>query len=122
MSFQTLKVAAMPSVTHVRGKYTIPALATETFTFWNPTMTGVGELAYFNVGIQPEPDRERFAREGITEFQIVPLIEVRREYGYYWKYLDVVSAEVRIYIYVTLQNPNDYDVTFIANHVQIYEP
>ena len=94
----------MADVKLISGEYTIAAQATQVFTFWWP-MGGdpiPPVKSYFDVSILAELKRLR---------EMTPLVEVKRERG-----ATVGSGPV---LYLTLQNPNNFAVTFFANHVLV---
>jgi hypothetical protein len=99
------------------GGYTIPAKSTQVFTFWsiiiNPPGTRAYDKAYFNVSIAPEFDGENTV--------ITPLVEVKRERssGAFWDPLTDNILGIQPFLFLTLQNDNDFPVPFLAAHVFI---
>jgi hypothetical protein len=98
------------------GEYTIPSKSTEVFSFWSvfvdPYHPHTYDDAHFNVSIAPEFDGENAA--------ITPLMEVKRERSSspFWNELgDFVG--IQPFLFLTLQNDNDFPVTFLAAHVFI---
>lgn len=94
----------MPSIDYKTGGYSIPANKPQTFTFW----WGDGSHApneYFDVFISPElPSNQK---------EMQALVEVSRTI-----YFNPSVAQPVLEL--TLNNPNSFAVTFIANHVRIY--
>jgi hypothetical protein len=99
------------------GGYTIPAKSTQVFSFWsiviNTQSAHAYDNQYFNVSIAPEFDDENTV--------ITPLVEVKRERssGTFW---DPTSHEIlglQPFLFLTLQNDNDFAVKFLAVHVAI---
>jgi hypothetical protein len=96
----------MANIDYKHGTYTIQAHETQQFTFW----WGAGSKApneYFDVSVAPAFNHEN---EGMT-----PLVEAKREI-----YLDASQSTKRVVLLLTLQNNNNFAVTFVANHVRIY--
>ncbi len=95
----------VPILEYKRGGYSIPALSTETFTFWwgngsdNPN-------EYFDVFVSPENDRRHST--------IQPLAVVAKQIGY-----DTTDS-FKVIMFLTLQSNNDFAVNFIANHIRVY--
>ena len=96
------------------GEYTIPANCTDVFRFW-PDLVGPAlhlyDKAYFNVSITPEFDGNN---------AITPLIEVKRERSFFpfrTELGDFLGNQPLLFL--TLQNDNDFPVTFLAAHVFI---
>jgi hypothetical protein len=101
----------MAKTLHITGTYTIPAKSTEVFTFWWPIANQqeqkTYEKAYFDVSIAPEFD-------GINAV-ITPLVEVKRERTLFFQNVVLINKT----LFLTLQNDNDFPVTFLAAHVLI---
>src|SRR2546430_1840483 len=100
----------MADVYRVTGDYTILAKSTEVFTFWWPADSDL-DKAYFDVSITPKFDGKN---------AITPLIEVKRERSFYPRltdFGDFLGNEPLLFL--TLQNDNDFPVTFLAAHVFI---
>jgi hypothetical protein len=95
----------MADVKRQTGEYTIGAKSTELFTFW---WSGDGDKAYFDVSITPKFD---FVHTVIT-----PLIEVQRERTLFF---DDSNSLINKTLFLTVQNDNDFPVTFLAAHVNI---
>jgi hypothetical protein len=99
------------------GGYTIPAISTQVFTFWsriiNPPGTRAYDNQYFNVSIAPKFDGENTV--------ITPLVEVKRERasGAFWDPVTEDILGLQPFLFLTLQNDNDFPVTFLAVHVAI---
>ena len=98
------------------GGYTISAKSTEVFSFWSdivdPYHPHTYDKAYFNVSITPEFDGKNAI--------ITPLIEVKRERSsspFRNESGDFVG--IQPFLFLTLQNDNDFSVTFLAAHVLI---
>jgi hypothetical protein len=89
------------------GGYTIPAKSTEVFTFWWPADSDL-DKAYFDVSITPEV----YSINAV----ITPLIEVKRERTLFF---DDSSSVINKTLFLTVQNDNDFPVTFLAAHVLI---
>lgn len=92
----------MANIDYKEGGYSIPALASQQFTFW----WGKGTKApkeYFDVSISPEVDKEHP--------ELKPLVEAKKE---------VYNQDGQVYLNLTLRNENNFAVNFIANHVRIY--
>jgi hypothetical protein len=90
------------------GSYTIPKKGpegTKVFSFWWPAPAP--DKAYFDVSISPMVD-------GLNA--IKPLIEVKRERIFFY---DNSNSLINKTLFLTLQNDNDFDVTFLAAHVLI---
>ena len=101
----------MANVSRLTGEYTIPAQSTQVFTFWWPVDRDdphAFDKAYFDVSIAPEFD---FIHAVIT-----PLVEVKRERTLFF---DDSNSLINKTLYLTLQNDNDFPVTFLAAHVLI---
>jgi len=98
----------MANVNFISGSYKIPALSTETFTFWWPAPQLHGKN-YFNVSIAPQRDRHDTMK---------PLRELKREWLYMYEAGAVNPDQWRLQL--TLQNDNDFEIRFLANHVQVY--
>jgi len=93
------------------GEYTIPAKSTEVFTFWWPIdehHAHPRDIAYFDVSITPEVHS--------IDTVITPLIEVKRER---FLFFDDSNSLINKTLLLTLQNDNDFPVTFLAAHVLI---
>lgn len=91
-----------------KGSYTIAAQSTQQFTFW--WSQGLDEhhgAQYFDVSIAVQSDD----RNPLMK----PLVELKRESGYVAR----PSDQDRRVLYLTLQNDNNFPVTFWANHVRI---
>ena len=95
----------MANVDYKEGTYSIPASSSKEFTFW----WGRDSRApneYFDVSIAPQFDRRHTAME--------PLLEQSR--SVYWD----DRPGIGVVLILTLQNPNNFPVDFVANHVRIY--
>lgn len=101
----------MATVDFISGDYTIPAHSTQTFTFWWPSHRGEQPHGkyYFDVSISPQYD-------GVHQ-EMKPLVEVKKERDYTHT-AHPLRTEYKFYL--TLQNDNDFDVKFLANHVRVY--
>jgi hypothetical protein len=97
----------MADVYRSTGDYTIPAKSTELFTFWWPADSGL-DKAYFDVSTTPRFDS--------IHSVITPLIEVKRERTLFF---DSNDSLINKTLFLTLQNDNDFPVTFLAAHVLI---
>ena len=97
----------MADVHRLTGEYTIPAQSTQVFTFWWPADDDF-EKAYFDVSIAPEFD-------GVNA-EITPLVEIKRERTLFF---DDSNSLINKTLWLTLQNDNDFPVTFLAAHVLI---
>jgi len=99
------------------GGYTIPAKSTQVFTFWSIILplpqSRAHDKAYFNVSIAPEFDGKNTV--------ITPLVEVKRQRssGVFWDPLTDNILGLQPFLFLTLQNDNDFPVTFLAAHVFI---
>jgi hypothetical protein len=93
---------AMGNVEHKTGGYSIPAHATQEFTFW--WGSDAVPTAYFDVSIEPNP----------KVFDMKPLIEEKRELTLFG------GAPRQPMLILTLKNNNSFAVVFFANHVRIY--
>jgi hypothetical protein len=97
----------MADVYRLTGDYTIPAKSTEVFTLWWPADSDL-DKAYFDVSITPKFD--------FIHAEITPLIEVKRERTLFF---DDSSSVINKTLFLTVQNDNDFPVTFLAAHVLI---
>ena len=103
------KEIVMANVDVLSGTYHIPALSTNTFTFWWPSPQPNGK-EYFDVSIAPHYYKQHNVMK--------PLLEVKRE----WLYVVEVGTihPVQWRLDMTLRNDNDFQVTFLANHIRAY--
>ncbi|WP_298374385.1 hypothetical protein [uncultured Bradyrhizobium sp.] len=95
----------MANIDHKQGTYTIAANSSQPFTFW----WGKDSKApneFFDVSIAPHFEKNRTSME--------PLHETDR--AVYWDH----RGGVGVVLILTLQNSNNFPVTFEANHVRIY--
>ena len=102
-------------VDHIAQDYTIPRGQTATYYFWWPG--GGDNKHYFDVSIAPHQGVDIFG--GVVDKEVpLHLRETRREME---RVYDRDTNEIRYILYLTITNeePN-LDVTFTANHVQIY--
>ncbi|CCD99947.1 hypothetical protein [Bradyrhizobium sp. STM 3809] len=95
----------MANIDYKRGTYSIPAHATQQFTFWWGRDSKTPD-EFFDVSIAPHFDKNHRAME--------PLRQTARTVV--WD----TTAGVGTVLTWTLQNPNNFPVTFEANHVRIY--
>ncbi len=96
----------MTSIDYKTGGYSIPANKQQSFTFW----WGNGSHApneYFDVFISPELPSNQPGMQG--------LVEVSRNI-----YFSRDVTQPQPVLQLTLNNPNYFEVKFIANHVRIY--
>ena len=104
----------MANVHHITGSYTIPAKSTEVFTFWWPSpylhFTNA-KAVYFDVSINPEFDSEHAV--------ITPLVEVKRERTFFFEVENDAATFNNTMLLFTLQNDNDFPVSFLAALVVI---
>ena len=95
----------MANIDHKQGTYTIAANSSQPFTFW----WGKDSKApneFFDVSIAPHFEKIQTSME--------PLHETDR--AVYWDH----RGGVGVVLILTLQNRNNFPVTFEANHVRIY--
>ena len=106
----------MADVSRLTGDYTIPAQSTQVFMFWADPYRSANryfDKARFDVSIAPEFD-------GVNAV-ITPLVEVKRGRTSY-PLRDAQTGEflgIQQGLSLTLQNDNDFPVTFLAAHVLI---
>jgi hypothetical protein len=97
------------NVDFISGGYQISPQSEETFIFWwaNPVDKGKN---FFDVSIAPQFDG--------TNTTMMPLEEKTRT----WLYTVEEGAvhPVQWKLALTLHNPNDFAVNFLANHVMVY--
>jgi hypothetical protein len=97
----------MATVDHISGVYPIAANSTPPpYTFWWPNEPPNGNQ-YFNVSIAPQFDDHNPVMK--------PLVEVKRE----WLYVLTGGGHVQTQLHLTLQNNNDFEVKFRANHMRV---
>jgi len=104
----------MPKTQLKEGSYTISAKSTEVFTFWWPwsgIMIHKDKASYFDVSIEPDFDGEHQV--------ITPLVEVKRERTFFFGEENDPTTFNNKMLYMTLQNDNDFPVTFYAVHIHI---
>src|SRR5215472_2045338 len=87
------------------AQYKVPGSAVRKFKFWWSWGNGGDDTDFFDVTISPTP------HTGVPTMK--PLIEVTREWS-----PEVIGNRVQHVLSLTLQNDNDFDVTFKANHVR----
>ena len=95
----------MATIDYKHGTYSIPAGATQEFTFW----WGKGSKApneFFDVSIAPHFNQAHEQMEPIQQVGKATTWDTRGGVG--------------VVLILTLQNPNKFAVTFEANHVHIY--
>jgi hypothetical protein len=97
----------MADVKRLTGEYTILANSSRVFTFWWPADSDL-DKAYFDVSITPKFD--------FIHTEITPLIEVKRERTLFF---DDSNSLINKTLFLTVQNDNDFPVTFLAAHVLI---
>jgi hypothetical protein len=98
----------MANVKRLTGEYTILANSSKVFTFWWPADSDL-DKAYFDVSITPKFD--------FIHTEITPLIEVKRERSS--RPLRTVFGDfvgIQQILILTLQNDNDFSVSFLAAH------
>jgi hypothetical protein len=102
---QTEEPDNMANIDHKQGTYTIPANASQQYTFW----WGRDSKApneFFDVSIAPHHDKDRRTMEPLRQTDRSVVWDLRGGVG--------------VVLFITLQNPNSFAVTFEANHVRIY--
>jgi len=95
----------MASIDYKEGTYSIPASSSKVFTFWWGRDSHATK-EYFNVSIAPQVDSHHTTME--------PLVEQSRAV-----YHDPRPGVGEVLV-LTLQNRNNFQVNFVANHVRIY--
>lgn len=95
----------MANIDHKQGTYSIPANARQQYTFW----WGRDSKApneFFDVSIAPHLDKDHRNMEPLRQTDRSVVWDPRGGVG--------------VVLFLTLQNPNSFPVTFEANHVRIY--
>ncbi len=95
----------MANIDHKQGTYSIPANASQQYTFW----WGRDSKApneFFDVSIAPHLDKNHRDMQPLRQTDRATVWDPRGGVG--------------VVLLLTLQNPNSFPVTFEANHVRIY--
>ncbi|UFZ07280.1 hypothetical protein LQG66_13640 [Bradyrhizobium ontarionense] len=95
----------MANIDYKRASYSIPANTTQQFTFWWGRDSKT-PYEFFDVSIAPHFDKNHLAMEPLRQTDRSVVWDPRGGVG--------------VVLTLTLQNPNNFQVTFEANHVRIY--